>query len=113
MKLHFDNNQEYQWDAIKSITDIFEGQPLNTGDFEFSITETGTLLSENGFGNKLNLTYGQVLNRLNVLPDAETKSSGQELRDREKMKIKCGEKHFREFEEVKFKQVSKVTELNK
>jgi len=60
MKLHFDSNQEYQWDAIKSITDIFEGQPLNTGDFEFSITETGTLLSENGFGNKLSLTQYQV-----------------------------------------------------
>ena len=24
MKLHFDNNQEYQLDAIKAITDIFE-----------------------------------------------------------------------------------------
>ncbi|MEO8823552.1 MAG: hypothetical protein ABI366_08245 [Ginsengibacter sp.] len=113
MKLHFDSNQEYQWDAIKSITDIFEGQPLNTGDFEFSNTETGTLLSENGFGNKLNLTDGQVLNRLNVLPDAETKSSGQELRGSERMKIKCGKNHFREFEEVKFEQVSKLTELNK
>ncbi len=60
MKLHFDSNQEYQWEAIKSITDVFEGQPLNTGDFEFSITETGTLLSENGFGNKLSLTEHQI-----------------------------------------------------
>ena len=60
MKLHFDSNQEYQWEAIKSITDVFEGQPLSTGDFEFSITETGTLLSENGFGNKLNLTEHQI-----------------------------------------------------
>lgn len=60
MKLHFDSNQAYQWDAIKSITDIFEGQPLSTGDFEFSITETGTLLSENGFGNKLILTESQI-----------------------------------------------------
>ena len=45
MKLHFDSNQEYQWDAIKSITDIFEGQPLSTGDFEFSMEETGPPLS--------------------------------------------------------------------
>jgi len=60
MKLHFDSNQEYQWEAIKSITDVFEGQPLSTGDFEFSITETGTLLSENGFGNKLSLTEHQI-----------------------------------------------------
>jgi type III restriction enzyme len=47
MKLHFDSNQEYQWDAIKSITDIFEGQPLSKSDFEFSITSSGTLYSEN------------------------------------------------------------------
>jgi type III restriction enzyme len=60
MKLHFESNQEYQLEAIKSITDIFEGQTLNNSDFEFSITETGTLLSENGFGNKLTLKEDQI-----------------------------------------------------
>ena len=67
MKLHFDSNQEYQWESIKSITDIFEGQPLNTGDFEFSITETGTLLSENGFGNKLSLTEHQIWKNVELI----------------------------------------------
>ncbi|HEY8659173.1 MAG TPA: hypothetical protein VIL78_09055, partial [Hanamia sp.] len=43
---------------------------------------------------------------------AETKSAGQELRGSERMKIKCGKEHFREFEGVKFEQVSKVAELN-
>lgn len=61
MKLHFDSNQEYQWDAIKSITDIFEGQPLNSGDFEFTITNAGSLLSENGFGNNITLSVEQIL----------------------------------------------------
>lgn len=42
---------------------------------------------------------------------AETKSAGQELRGTEKMKIKCGKEHFRNFEEVEYKQVSKVSEL--
>lgn len=56
MKLHFDSNQEYQIEAIKSITDLFEGQPLTGGDFEFSISTTGSFLSENGFGNKLTLS---------------------------------------------------------
>ncbi|MBI5410128.1 MAG: hypothetical protein HZA14_12250 [Nitrospirae bacterium] len=37
MKLHFDSNQEYQIEAIKAVTDIFEGQPLSGGDFEFSL----------------------------------------------------------------------------
>lgn len=60
MKLHFDSNQEYQLEAIKSITDIFEGQPLNGGDFEFSIYQAGALHSENGFGNRLSLSEEQI-----------------------------------------------------
>lgn len=60
MKLHFDSNQDYQIDAIKAIVDVFEGQPLSSSDFEFSLTETGTLHSENGFGNKLTLTEDQI-----------------------------------------------------
>src|SRR3972149_6472915 len=60
MKLHFDSNQEYQIEAIKAVTDLFEGQPLSGGDFEFSLTETGALLSENGVGNRLTLTEEQI-----------------------------------------------------
>ena len=60
MKLHFDSNQEYQIEAIRAITDIFEGQPLSSGDFEFSLTATGALLSENGVGNRLTLTEEQI-----------------------------------------------------
>ncbi|MEK7719215.1 MAG: DEAD/DEAH box helicase family protein, partial [Bacteroidota bacterium] len=60
MKLHFDSNQEYQIDAIRAVTDIFEGQPLSGGDFEFSLSETGTLLSENGTGNRLSLSEEQL-----------------------------------------------------
>jgi len=67
MKLHFDSNQEYQWDAIKSITDIFEGQPLNSGDFEFTTSIAGSLLSENGFGNNLTLSEEQVLENVKAI----------------------------------------------
>jgi type III restriction enzyme len=44
---------------------------------------------------------------------AETKSSGQELRGSENLKIKCGKKHFEEFKDIIYKQVSSVSELNK
>jgi type III restriction enzyme len=60
MKLHFDSHQEYQNEAVRAITDLFEGQPLHGGDFEFSITSAGEMLSENGVGNKLALTPDQV-----------------------------------------------------
>lgn len=56
MKLHFDSKQEFQLEAVKAITDIFEGQPLSSGDFEFSINQPGALLTENGFGNKLDFS---------------------------------------------------------
>ena len=45
---------------------------------------------------------------------AETKSTLHihELREQEQMKIKCGEKHFEEFEDVEFKApITKVSEL--
>jgi type III restriction enzyme len=64
MKLHFDSNQEYQLDAIKAITDIFEGQPLSGGDFEFSVSSAGALISENGLGNRLTLSEEQILENI-------------------------------------------------
>lgn len=43
---------------------------------------------------------------------AETKSEGEELRGSESMKIKCGKAHFKNFEDVVYKKVSSVRDLN-
>jgi len=43
---------------------------------------------------------------------AETKSAGQELKTSEKRKIKCGHAHFKEFNDVEYRQVSTVGELD-
>jgi type III restriction enzyme len=43
---------------------------------------------------------------------AETKGEGQELRGSEKLKIRCGEEHFKKFEDVVYKRVASVSELN-
>lgn len=43
---------------------------------------------------------------------AETKSVGQELRGSEKLKIACGVAHFEEFEDVIYKRISSVSDLN-
>jgi len=58
MKLHFDSKQEFQLEAVKAITDIFEGQPLSGNDFEFTMGQSGSLLKENGFGN--NLVFSKI-----------------------------------------------------
>ena len=67
MKLHFDPNQDFQLRAIQSVIDLFEGQPLNKGDFEFSLNEndSGLQLNENGFGNNLIISKEQILDNLN------------------------------------------------
>lgn len=80
MKLHFDGNQSYQWDAVKSITDIFEGQPLSSGDFEFTPSSAGALLTENGFGNNLTLSAEQILQNVkNIQQRNEIQNAIEEL----------------------------------
>ena len=61
MKLHFDPNQQFQLDAIDSIVGIFEGQPLNQGDFSFSISSENYLFQEGGVGNRLEISEEQIL----------------------------------------------------
>ena len=78
MKLHFDSKQEYQLDAIKSITDIFEGQPLNGGDFEYSIYQAGALHSENGFGNRLALSEEQIWENVKTIQTANEINNSKE-----------------------------------
>ena len=43
---------------------------------------------------------------------AETKSDGQELRGSEFLKIKCGKAHFNNFDNVVYKKVTSVRDLN-
>lgn len=33
MKLQFDAKQAFQIDAVNAVVDLFDGQPLNKGDF--------------------------------------------------------------------------------
>ena len=80
MKLHFDSKQEFQTEAVKAITDIFEGQPLSIGDFEFSLHQPGALLTENGFGNNQTLTEEQIFQNVKVIQKRnEIKSPSAEL----------------------------------
>ncbi len=77
MKLHFDPNQQFQHDAISSIVGIFKGQPLNQGDFSFSISSENYMFREGGVGNRLEISVEQTLKNIqeiqkkNVLPVSE------------------------------------------
>ena len=64
MKLTFDSNLQYQQDAIKSVTDLFEGQPLEDSIMEFTLKEEGTLDLINGVSNNLILSEEQILKNL-------------------------------------------------
>ena len=68
MKLHFDPNQEFQREAINSVVGIFEGQPLNRGDFDVLFGDA--LFQEAGIGNRLVLDDDQILENVNVVQKA-------------------------------------------
>jgi len=65
VKLLFDPNQNFQWDAINSIVGLFEGQPLNQGDFDVLFGDA--LFQDTGIGNHLALSEDQVLKNVNAV----------------------------------------------
>lgn len=82
MKLQFDATQEYQLDAIKAITDLFKGQPLNKGDFEMEIVSLENQLQiSNDFvvGNNLILADETILKNLQAVQKKNEIGESKEL----------------------------------
>ncbi len=78
MKLHFDSNQQYQLDAIDSVTKLFEGQPLNKSEFELS--GNGSLsFSELGFGNNIYITETDLLKNLQQVQQENELTPSEQL----------------------------------
>jgi type III restriction enzyme len=66
MKIQFDSALSYQTEAINSIVDIFQGQELCDSNFsvyspEFLAKQHNLNFSETGYGNRLTLTEGKIL----------------------------------------------------
>jgi type III restriction enzyme len=70
VKLQFDAQQKFQLDAISAVVDLFDGQPLNQGEFEISFSAPGQGLfasqiqTELGLGNSLILDRSVILKNL-------------------------------------------------
>ena len=70
MKIQFDPNLDYQQDAIKSVTDLFDGQEVCSSNFSVpSYGSQGLLQNETelGYGNKLHLLDDELLANLNKI----------------------------------------------
>lgn len=76
MKLKFDSTQEYQIQAVNSFIDLFDGQPLNQGDYTIEINakadigqQLSTVQTELGIGNHLAIDDETILKNLHNIQE--------------------------------------------
>lgn len=81
MKLKFDSNQQYQIDAIKSVTDIFEGQPPDASSFTYDFYEGEQKTMIAGVANRLVLDGEQILENLRKVQVAGEITPAEKLED--------------------------------
>ena len=77
MKLQFDSNQQYQIDAVNSVVNLFDGQPLNKGVFELGLEEkNGKLFVDSSFiiANNLKLDESEIIKNLHSIQERDRKS---------------------------------------
>ena len=68
MKLKFDSNLDYQLEAIRSVTDLFEGIPQEQSESRIDLGNSDNiLLNELGIGNNLILPIEQLLKNLHFV----------------------------------------------
>lgn len=72
MKIQFESSLDYQKDAIKAITDIFQGQEICEANFtvyspEFLAKQQNITFNEIGYGNRLTLTEGKIVENVQNL----------------------------------------------
>lgn len=72
MKLKFDANLPYQWEAIQAAVGVFEGQPSNQSQFEVSFTKQmdELELTELGIGNRVAIDRYRILENTRAIQEA-------------------------------------------
>ncbi|MCK4622974.1 MAG: DEAD/DEAH box helicase family protein [Desulfuromonadales bacterium] len=79
MKIKFDSNQQYQLDAIDAVVDLFDGQPLAAGEFEFNLATDGGLFTDKGIGNAFELSGEELLENLRKVQERNSIPLSDEL----------------------------------
>ena len=75
MKIKFDSKQQFQIDAVNAVVDVFDGQPLNKGDFEIAFETDdmgswGTIFqTELGVGNNFLINDDAILKNVQKIQD--------------------------------------------
>lgn len=76
MKLKFDSTQDYQIQAVNSFIDLFDGQPLNQGDYSIEINakagigqQLSIIQTELGIGNHLAIDEDTILKNLHNIQE--------------------------------------------
>jgi type III restriction enzyme len=67
MKLKFDSTLDYQIEAIKSVTDLFDGLPSRSSGFHIDLGSSGSIYNDLGIGNDLMLSADQILKNLHLV----------------------------------------------
>jgi len=81
MELQFSANQQYQLDAIRSVVDLFEGQPQTAGAGTLTQDDAlfGLALTEKGLANRLMLTEAQLLENCRKVQAANSLAQSEAL----------------------------------
>src|SRR5690242_11524298 len=75
MKIKFDSSQDYQLEAVSSFVNIFDGQPINKGDFSIEINgsiqqgQSSIFQTELGIGNNLVISPDTLLKNLDEIQE--------------------------------------------
>jgi type III restriction enzyme len=75
MKLKFDSTQPFQLQAVSSFVELFDGQPLQQGDYSVEINtniqqgQSSIFQSELGLGNNLTLSNETILKNLHAIQE--------------------------------------------
>ena len=68
MKLQFDANLHYQEQAVSAVVDLFRGQTPKQSNFTVTnLSDQGTMFTDNGVGNRLELVEDEILENLQAV----------------------------------------------